>query len=40
LDDVAGDGGYFLSNGAVLDEANPENVHAMVETAKEYGVYS
>lgn len=39
LDDVAGDGGYFLSNGAVLDEANPENVHAMVETAKEYGVY-
>jgi len=39
LDDVAGDGGYFMSNGAVLDEAKPENLHALIDTVKEYGVY-
>ncbi len=36
LDDVAGDGGYFMSNGAVLDEAKPENLHALIDTTKEY----
>jgi uroporphyrinogen-III decarboxylase len=36
LDDVAGDGGYFVSNGAVLDEAKPENLHALIDTTKEY----
>ena len=39
LDDVAGDGGYFMSNGAVLDEAQAENLHALIDTVKEYGVY-
>ncbi len=39
LDDVAGDGGYFMSNGAVLDEAQAENLHAFIDTVKEYGVY-
>ncbi|MBN2243205.1 MAG: uroporphyrinogen decarboxylase [Acidobacteria bacterium] len=39
IDDCAGDGGYILVNGAVLDEAIPENLHAYVNTAKEYGVY-
>jgi uroporphyrinogen-III decarboxylase len=39
LEDVAGDGGYFMSNGAVLDEAQVENLHALVDTVKEYGVY-
>ncbi len=39
LDDVAGDGGYFMSNGAVLDEARPENLHALIDTVKTYGVY-
>jgi hypothetical protein len=39
IDDCAGDGGYYLVNGAVLDEANADNLRAYVETAKEYGVY-
>lgn len=39
IDDVAQDGGYILANGAVLDDSTPENVHAMIDTAKQYGVY-
>jgi hypothetical protein len=39
IDDVAGDGGYIMANGAVLDDTTPENLHAMIDTAKEYGVY-
>ena len=39
IDDVAQDGGYILANGAVLDDTNPENLHAMIDTCKEYGVY-
>jgi len=39
IDDVAGDGGYILSNGAVMDDSTPENVHALVDTGKEYGKY-
>jgi len=39
LDDVAGDGGYFMSNGAVLDDAQPENLHALIDTVKVCGVY-
>jgi uroporphyrinogen-III decarboxylase len=40
LVDTAGkDGGYIMSNGAFLDEGKAENVKAMVDTAKEYGVY-
>jgi uroporphyrinogen-III decarboxylase len=35
LDDVAGTG-YFMSNGAVLDEARAENLHALIDTTKEY----
>jgi uroporphyrinogen-III decarboxylase len=37
IDDVAQDGGYILSTGAVLDDAQAENLHAMIETGKEYG---
>jgi hypothetical protein len=38
--DVAGKGGgYILSNGAFFDQAKAENVKAMVDFAKEYGVY-
>lgn len=38
--DVAGKGGgYIVSNGAFFDHAKAENVKAMVDTAKEYGVY-
>jgi uroporphyrinogen-III decarboxylase len=32
-------GGFIMSNGAFFDHAKPENVKAMVEAAKEYGVY-
>jgi uroporphyrinogen-III decarboxylase len=40
IDDVAQDGGYILANGAVIDDAISENLHAMIETGKKYGVYS
>jgi hypothetical protein len=40
LIDTAGkDGGLIVGNGAFFDQANPENVKAMVDFAKEYGVY-
>jgi uroporphyrinogen-III decarboxylase len=40
LIDTAGKGGGFImSNGAFFDEAKPENVKAMVEVTREYGVY-
>jgi hypothetical protein len=39
IDTVAQGGGYIVSNGAFFDQAKPENVKAMVDTAKEYGVY-
>ena len=39
IDTVAVDGGYALAAGAVVDEAKPENLHAMFETCKTYGVY-
>ncbi len=40
IDDVAPDGGFILSTGAVLDDARPDSLHAMIETAREYGVYA
>jgi hypothetical protein len=40
LVDTAGkNGGFILSNGAFFDHAKPENVKAMVDFTKEYGVY-
>jgi uroporphyrinogen-III decarboxylase len=40
LIDTAGKGGGFImNNGAFFDEAKPENVKAMVDVTKEYGVY-
>lgn len=39
IDGVAQDGGYILANGAVLDNTTPENLHAMLDTGKKYGVY-
>ncbi len=40
LIDTAGKGGgYILDMGAVADDGRPENLHAMIKTAKEYGVY-
>jgi len=40
LIDVAGkDGGFIMTSGGVIDKAKPENVRAMIEFTKEYGVY-
>jgi len=41
LIDVAGKGGgYIMTSGGVIDKAKTENVRAMIEITKEYGVYS
>jgi uroporphyrinogen-III decarboxylase len=39
IDEVGCDGGFILSTGAVLDDAQPENLHALIDTGKQYGVY-
>ena len=39
IDTVGQDGGLVIANGAFYDEAKPENVKAMIDTAKEYGAY-
>jgi uroporphyrinogen-III decarboxylase len=39
IDTCAKGGGFIVSNGAFFDQAKPENVKAMVDAAKEYGVY-
>ncbi|MBI5031651.1 MAG: uroporphyrinogen decarboxylase [Chloroflexi bacterium] len=39
IDDAAVDGGFILSTGAVLDDAQPANLHAMLDTGRAYGVY-
>lgn len=39
IDDVASDGGFILSTGAVVDDALPENLHALIDAGREYGVY-
>ena len=41
LIDVAGkDGGYILSPRTVMDSANVENVRAMMDFTREYGIYN
>jgi uroporphyrinogen-III decarboxylase len=39
IDNVGQDGGYILSTGATVDNAVAANLHAMIDTCKEYGVY-
>ncbi len=40
LIEVAGKGGGFiLTQGACIDIGNPDNIHVIMEAAKEYGVY-
>jgi uroporphyrinogen-III decarboxylase len=40
LIDVAGkDGGLIMDAAVMLDEAKPENLKAMIDFTKEYGVY-
>jgi uroporphyrinogen-III decarboxylase len=36
---VGKDGGYIMDSGAGFDDAKPENIKAMFEFTKEYGVY-
>ena len=40
IDIVGKDGGYILSPRSSIDEAKPENIKAMIEFTKEYGVYN
>ncbi len=40
IDTVGKGGGFIMCNGAFFDHAKPENVKAMVEVTKEYGVYN
>ena len=37
IDDVAGDGGFILSTGTTIDEAQPENVAALCAAGLKYG---
>lgn len=39
IDDCGKDGGYIMMSGAVIDDVNPENVKAMIDTTKSYGIY-
>ena len=40
LIEIAGrDGGYILAGGSGINKCNPDNFHAVMEAAKEYGVY-
>lgn len=39
MDTAAPGGGYFIANGAILDDAEAANVHAYLKTAKACGVY-
>mgnify|MGYP001226399268 CR=1 FL=1 len=39
IEDCAPGGGYVLSTGASVDKAPADNIRAMMEAAKEYGVY-
>ena len=39
IDEAGEGGGYIMDIGAVADGGKDENLHAMIETTKEYGVY-
>jgi len=40
IDVVGKGGGFIMDSGAVIDEAKPENIKAMIDFTKEYGVYA
>jgi len=40
IDTCGKEGGYIMDTSALLDEAKPENLKAMIDFTKEYGVYS
>ena len=39
IDKIGKDGGYIMDTSVMLDEARPENLKAMIDFTKEYGVY-
>jgi uroporphyrinogen-III decarboxylase len=39
IDTAAPGGGFFISPGAVLDQAEAENVHTYLKVARKHGVY-
>jgi uroporphyrinogen-III decarboxylase len=39
IETCAKGGGFILNGGASVNEGNPDNLRAMVEAAREYGVY-
>ena len=39
IDTAGKGGGYIMANGAFFDDVKPENLRAMVDFTKEYGVY-
>jgi len=39
IDTVGKDGGFIMDTALMLDEAKPENLKAMIDFTKEYGVY-
>ena len=39
IDTVSEGGGYVMANGAAADNVEPENLKAMIDFTKEYGVY-
>ena len=39
IDICAPGGGYILSGGSTFDSARPENMRAMMDAVKEYGIY-
>jgi glutamate/tyrosine decarboxylase-like PLP-dependent enzyme len=39
IEDCASGGGYILTSAASMDQGKIENLHAMMDAAKEYGVY-
>jgi uroporphyrinogen-III decarboxylase len=39
IDTCAPGGGYIMANGAAIDDVKPENLKAMIDFTREYGVY-
>lgn len=39
IDRVGVGGGYVMCNGTAMDQGNAENLHAMIDFSREYGVY-
>ena len=40
IETCAPGGGYILTGSASVSEGNPDNLHAMMDAAREYGYYN